>query len=165
MLSKFFLLRIAGVLICLSLAMTIKVSAFCCSDIKEKDWFGTKLVTCYVTSNTINDPDCTTVRTDIKAFSVEGQRGITALPIDISKRFPNLEIYDAGSCSITSVSKANFAKLSKLRKLWLGFNQITAIAVDVFEDLTSLDYLAIGKPLKLTNFQHIYISSLFAFRF
>lgn len=123
------------------------MSSFCCSDIREHDWWGTNLTTCYVTWREIDDDSCTAVRTDIKAFSVEGQKKITQLPINIAASFPNLEIYDAGSCSITKISKPNFADLSKLRKLWLGFNQITEIFDGVFDDLVSLDHLAMGKVI------------------
>lgn len=137
--------RIYGVLLCWALASHLEVSAFCCSSIRENKWWGQNLVTCYVTSHNIEDTDCFRLRTDIKAFSIEGQKNITQLPINIAGRFPNLEVYDAGSCSIEKISKPNFANLSKLRKLWLGFNQITEISDDVFEDLVSLDYLALGE--------------------
>lgn len=103
----------------------------------------------------INDTSCTDVRTDIKGFSVEGQKDITQLPINIGRRFPDLEVYDAGSCSIKKISKSNFAYLIYLRKLWLGFNEITEIPDDVFEDLVSLDYLAIGKRLFLFTYDFI----------
>lgn len=148
------------------LAVSIHVSAFCCSIIEEKDWFGINLKTCYVKSEQVNDNSCSDLRTDIGAFSVEGQRGITELPPNVGERFPNLEIYDAGSCSITKLTKLNFAKLSKLRKLWLGFNQITEVPDGVFDDLGSLDFLAIGKPWLVTFQikQHLNLSSAIRFQ-
>lgn len=127
------------------LGATFRVSALCCSNIRENDWWGTKLITCYVKAVGINDPDCTDVRIDITAFSVEGIKGLRELPSNVGKRFPNLIIFDAGSCAITKLSKANFANLTKLKNLFLGYNQITEIPDGVFDDLTSLVYLAMGE--------------------
>lgn len=70
---------------------------------------------------------------------------IRFLPENPADKFPNLKLYRPYSCSIEEISKVNFKDLRKLRKLYLDNNAIRKVASDTFEDLTSLEYLSLGK--------------------
>lgn len=63
------------------------------------------------------------------------------LPIEIYKNFPDLEGLSAGCCSIKSITKRSFMKLTKLKEIWLEGNKIEIIPSDTFEDLILLKYL------------------------
>lgn len=127
------------------------VSPICCDGIRDKFWFGKTVATCFATHKTLHESSCTAndagdeVPTNsIKAFSVEGDKRVSLLPYRIHLQFSKLEAYDAGSCSICRISKYNFEQLSALKELWLRHNLIEEIFSDTFEDLTSLEYLALG---------------------
>ena len=100
--------------------------------------------TCYMDKTTeINSADTTIASRD---ESVEGlyfynNKNIKFLPIEVSEKFPNLLGLGARDCSLTTISKANFKGLSKLRYLSLAQNRIEKIRSDVFEDLVALEHL------------------------
>lgn len=71
----------------------------------------------------------------------QSNQRVQYLPINVSKAFPELEIYGAGACSLRTVSKENFSGLKYLRALGLQSNRIETIESDTFDDLTSLQYL------------------------
>lgn len=72
---------------------------------------------------------------------------IEYLAENVDEKFPNLKIIFASSCSIKSISKKNFRNLNKLDRLVLYGNQIARVDDDTFNDLTSLEYLDLGKKL------------------
>lgn len=70
---------------------------------------------------------------------------IVYLPVDTFKNFPNLEVYEAGRCSIKMLRKRNFQDLKKLKTIYLGNNKIETIYSDTFEGLTALDWIALSE--------------------
>lgn len=61
------------------------------------------------------------------------------LPLNISNRFENLEIFKAREANIKFVSKKTFAGMKKLKILDLSVNQIEMLEEGLFEDLISLE--------------------------
>lgn len=78
------------------------------------------------------------VNPDVEAIQLRGNKNIEFLPVDVYKKFPNLEVYMAKSASVKQISALNFAKLPKLRLLNLQGNQIEFIPDDCFQGLTRL---------------------------
>lgn len=76
---------------------------------------------------------------------------ISFLPVGVDNRFQNLVYIRADSCSIKSITKANFVNLSKLKYVTLKSNQIEKIMSDTFYDLTSLEYLSLSKKAFYPN--------------
>lgn len=74
----------------------------------------------------------------ITTIEFSGNRKIFFLPIDIHEKIPNLLSIYAQRCSISSISKKNFNKLSELKNLNLCENRIEKIESDTFEDLLNL---------------------------
>lgn len=81
----------------------------------------------------------------IEGLSLYINAKIYFLPQKVAESFPNLLAYSAYRCSLTEVSKINFAYLGKLRVLLLDYNQIIKIGSNTFEDLSSLEYVNLSK--------------------
>lgn len=81
----------------------------------------------------------------IMALTLILNNKIKYLPENIVEKFPNLDIYFAKFCSLTSISKRNFNGLSVLTKISLKDNKIEKIPSDTFEDLKNLKSLDLGK--------------------
>jgi Leucine-rich repeat (LRR) protein len=75
----------------------------------------------------------------------EFNKKVFYLPEKVHEVYPNLEIYNAGSCSIVSIFKRNFKNLTNLKELYLEYNNIEKISSDVFKNLPSLEGLFLGK--------------------
>lgn len=89
--------------------------------------------------------------TSILGLAFQYNLFIQFLPTNISNAFPELEIFGAGYCNLSSVSRVNFAGLIKLKALGLHNNYIERIESYTFEDLTSLEYLYLR--IKLIQFK------------
>lgn len=66
---------------------------------------------------------------------------IEFLPENISESFPNMKVYDAAACAIRRISRANFVNLKEIQKLFFDGNLIERVEGDVFEGLTTLEYI------------------------
>lgn len=85
----------------------------------------------------------------VRGLEFNGNRNVAYLPINVSAVFPNLIRYSAGNCSIVSITKSNFEGLTNLRELLLYENLIEEIPSKVFDDLTSLEVINLGKFVKV----------------
>lgn len=81
----------------------------------------------------------------VGTVDVSNNKKLTFLPASPATQFPRLQTYEASSCSIKGVAKSNFANLKNLRFLYLGFNDITTIYRETFDDLSSLVELVLRK--------------------
>lgn len=117
--------------------------------------------TCSMLTSTEIDSTDTTIEEDetIEALDFEDNKNINFLPIDVAISFPKLKIYSAYSCSIEKIAKINFKDLKALQSLRLNENLITTIASDTFEDLTSLEVLALGEMTFNYDFYCHYVFS------
>lgn len=77
----------------------------------------------------------------VEGFDCERNKKISYLPVKIHEKFPNLVVLYADYCNIKAISKANFEKLGKLKRLSLSFNQIVTVNSNTFDDLTALELL------------------------
>lgn len=113
--------------------------AFCCERVQKLDNTYAPY-TCFVTFATIDPCKCVIPikKYDVGAFNVAFQAKVTALPNDFDNRFPNLEKYNASSCSIKSISNENFEEMTNLKYLYLDNNRIETIAGETFTDLDAL---------------------------
>lgn len=81
----------------------------------------------------------------VGTVDVSNNKKLKFLPASPATQFPRLQTYEASSCSIKAVTKSNFANLKNLRFLYLGFNDITTIYRETFDDLSSLVELVLRK--------------------
>lgn len=104
---------------------------------------------CRMDRETKINSDDTTISPDatITALSLNGNKNISFLPIEVAISFPDLAYYSASFCSIKSVTKKHFKDLSKLKVLHLGQNEIVKIKSDSFEDLVSLRFVYLRKQI------------------
>lgn len=82
---------------------------------------------------------------ETKTLIFHGNKKIYFLPKNIYRNFPDLIEIDASKCSIKIVSRENFKKLEKLKKLSLQNNEIEKVQKNSFEDLLSLEVLDLRK--------------------
>jgi hypothetical protein len=108
--------------------------------------------TCYMKTHVVIDSPKMSLRTErdesFYGITMKNNKNVKFLLVDVWKHSPNLQGLDAGLCAISSISKENFRNLHNLKTLWLGHNSIERIDDNVFEDLTSLSHLRMGKKLK-----------------
>ena len=71
----------------------------------------------------------------------DGNLNLKYLPLNPFEKYPNLLSMSFWLCGLRSVSKSNFEKLSKLRRLALNQNRLSIIEDNTFEDLAALEYL------------------------
>lgn len=83
----------------------------------------------------------TTPDETITEIYADGNLNLKYLPLNIYEIYPNMIGISFWYCSVVAVSKANFQKLSKIRRLALNQNRISVIENDTFEDLESLEWL------------------------
>lgn len=81
----------------------------------------------------------------IGALYLEYNRKVKFLPENPAESFPDLVVYNAGYCSIETITKENFKGLSKIIKIFLQSNKITKVPNDVFEDLSVMEGLWLGE--------------------
>lgn len=124
-------------------------------------FFGQQM-TCYMKDVTIDSQGFTIASPPkdetVTAMGFFSNKNALFLPDNIHEAFPYLMTLSASSCSIKTVSKENLKNLNKLRGLYLDNNQIKTIRSNVFEDLTSLQRLDLGK-ITLLYFLHSIIFS------
>ena len=104
--------------------------------------------TCCMNSLTAIDEPSTqilTVDSSVQGLYMWNNRKIKYLPKFVDESFPNLLAYGANSLSLTSIEKANFKGLFKLKALWLSDNEIETVPSNVFEDLISLESFSLCK--------------------
>lgn len=75
---------------------------------------------------------------DVRAVLFTGNEKIKFLPVNVHRKFPNLETYMATDAAVKVISFLQFARLSKLKMLDLASNQIEFIPDDCFHGLTNL---------------------------
>jgi Leucine-rich repeat (LRR) protein len=66
---------------------------------------------------------------------------IEHLPENIYENFPKLISLGFESCSLRTVTVKSLRRLTLMKKINFGYNRITTIAIDAFEDLKNLQYL------------------------
>lgn len=81
----------------------------------------------------------------VSRLHLSNNKNIFLLPENIDEKFPNLLQYEAKKCEILIIVKTNFKNLRQLKKLNLWGNKIEKIPNDVFQDLTALEVLSLGK--------------------
>lgn len=116
-----------------------------CEEIKN---FGESKNCCYLNKSSVisamNVKFTGPENSDVDAVLFNDNKFIQFLPVDVYKKFNNLEFYFAKNASITKVSVLNFKRLSNLKFLDLSFNQIEFIPNYCFEELTRLNELNLG---------------------
>lgn len=124
-----------------------------CFQTNGRIWNGDTYFTCFL--KFVDDyvsPQITYVPSNVTGIDYSANKKIMTLPDKVGDLFPNLKVYDAGSCSIVSITKSNFDKMKGLKNLWLGYNQIEIIPSEVFDDLNALTHLALdNNKIKLVN--------------
>lgn len=121
-----------------------------CSEIKNHKWlYVGQQKTCYMKKSLKIDEDDSTISpqsNEVNAFNLcWSNNKVLFLPIEIHESFPELIMYRAQDCSITTVAKEHFENLSELKVLLLGENGIEMIPPGVFDDLTALEHLNLRK--------------------
>lgn len=132
-------------------------------DVYEIYGYGNRKFGCFVTFATIDPCLCVipSVRSDVYQFNVAFEKEVTDLPNDFDNRFPNLETFNASSCSIKSISNENFERMTNLKYLYLDNNQIEAIAGDTFVGLSALVMIHLRKQIILVK--NVFDFHLFCF--
>jgi Leucine-rich repeat (LRR) protein len=123
-----------------------EVSCETVEDFNASDTFGS-VRTCRMDGTTVIDEDNMTVATadeSVLSLKFDENQKISFLPIQVAEKFPNIISYTATLCSVKTISKKNFAGLTKLRELKLDLNQIERIDKDAFGDLDLLEHLHLG---------------------
>jgi Leucine rich repeat len=121
-----------------------------CEIVVESDWENVgSQKTCFLNETTVITAQGFTIASKIDeivgGLDFSGNKNISKLPENVHENFPNLQIYSANSCSITSVSILNFKNLRNLKQLDLQNNQIEEISSSTFNDLQSLRWLFLSK--------------------
>jgi hypothetical protein len=104
-----------------------------CELVEEKRWEGSsvRMMTCFMTDqasiNSIGFTISTPRDENVKGLSFDTNRNIFYLPENVNATFPNLVIYNAQCCSLTSISYKNFAGLNKIMELYLDENLIQIV--------------------------------------
>lgn len=116
-----------------------------CEEIDLSPTFGT---CCYLNEVTVISAENVTFATaenlEVDTILLKKNKRIKFLPVEVSKKFPNLEAIHAGFASIRKISGVNFAGLSSLKWLDLSFNLIEFIPDDCFEGLKKLQNINLG---------------------
>lgn len=76
---------------------------------------------------------------DVDAIFFSSNENVEFLPVNIFRKFPNLEAYVAKNTSVKKISALNFADLMHLKLLDLRRNKIEFIPDYCFEGLISLN--------------------------
>lgn len=157
-LDVFFRMMVQRVFLLILVLSPFAIALEPCESIAKFSWWGNSHKTCHMNdSNTVTTSEFSISSAKdaaIELLNLNGNRKIAYLPKNADEKFPGLLIYDAGSCSIKSISKQNFKNMKKLKRLFLGFNQIERILSDTFDDATALLEVALGKYFAV--FLHFY---------
>lgn len=105
---------------------------------------------CFLNATTVIDEHVTfngLENSEVDAIMFPDNKKIKFLPVDVYRKFPNLEYFVAKNASIVEISAVNFWRLSKLKLLNLQENQIEFIPNFCFEDLSKLLGINLGKIL------------------
>lgn len=144
-----------------ALYFKVEATEYICESISTEQWrLNSSTKTCLMNERTkINNANVTlTCRMDesINGLRLDSNKQISYLPVEVVKVFPNLVGYEASFCSIKTVEKANFENLSKLKELWLHYNQIESIASGSFDGLHDLLVLALGMKMIIIKLRLIF---------
>lgn len=85
----------------------------------------------------------TTRNEAVKAVTFNNNKNIKYPPIKVHEKFPNLVAYQIFNCSVKDVRHKNFEHLSEIQAVYLGFNLITHIPSDTFNDQPKLKFLSL----------------------
>lgn len=121
-----------------------------CEIIFDYNWaYVGELSTCDMRKTTVIESPGVTISSNadssVEALHFNYNRQVVFLPANTAQKFDSLIIFSAGDCSISSVDKANFEGLTKLKELYLHDNKIEIIESDYFEDLEALEVLWLSK--------------------
>lgn len=96
---------------------------------------------------------------DFDAIYFGGNKKVQLLPVNVYKKFPNLEIYLAGLAAVKEISAPSFERLLNLKMLDLSSNKIKFIPDDCFQGLIrlqkiylSMEITILAETLKIINF-------------
>lgn len=81
---------------------------------------------------------------DVNWFDISENKNVQYLPMNVFRKFPNLEIYYAFKSGVLKINKNNFYGAEKLQGLWLDHNEINTIESGSFNELKSLKWLYLG---------------------
>lgn len=86
---------------------------------------------------------------DVKMFYIQKQE-IPAVPIDIGKFFPNLEVVRMPYLGLLKVCRMDLKQFPKVRFLYLSYNKIKQLDNNLFEYTPALEFIALDHN-ELTN--------------
>lgn len=81
---------------------------------------------------------------EINWFDISENKNVQYLPMNVFRKFPNLEIYYAFKSGVLEIHRNNFYGAEKLQGLWLDHNEIITIESGSFNELKSLKWLYLG---------------------
>jgi Leucine-rich repeat (LRR) protein len=133
----------------LILGLKAETKEVSCEKLLKLDWAPPVAVikTCFIEKQTIDSAGTVIVAKDesIKGLMFYDNKNLQCLPEDVAKKFQKLLAYNAGSCSLKSLMKANFKGLKFLKLLYLNGNQIETIEIGTFKDLIDLEIVWLSK--------------------
>lgn len=115
------------------------------ADLLEKICYLNK--TTMITANNVTFPH---ENSDVETILLDNNKKVKYLPVKVYK-FPNLKIFLARNLDVKEISASNFERLSNLKLLDLGENQIESIPNYCFEGLNKLNRIFLGEHS--VNFQ------------
>lgn len=131
-------------------------------EFRTQTWFRRfPLKTCNIGNVVIDSPQTeigTALDEEVEAFNMRRNKNIQFFPASMSEKFPNLRAFEASHCSVKIILNSNFKGLSKLTHLFLGSNQIERIEVGMFDGLTSLKQLNLGKKCESSRTSLIFLN-------
>lgn len=141
---------LALALFCLSLNLSLAQEVNTCESIQVKvQEPEDDEIICFMDQKTKIESQNSTVEvhyfnTNVNELQFTGNKKIFYLPVRLDETFFNLIAYFADSCSLTIITKENFANLRSLKFLLLADNQIQVIRSETFQDFTSLETLKLS---------------------
>lgn len=75
---------------------------------------------------------------EVQSIDFQAKKNVRFLPIEVYRKFPNLEAYIAERCNVSEIVQANFEDLFHLRELNLRGNKIETMRRDTFMFLVSV---------------------------
>lgn len=105
---------------------------------------------CYLRETAINDANVTVAgleNSDVDAIVFADNEKIEFLPVNVYKKFPNLEGFLASDAAVKKISALNFGRLSNLKLLDLSSNQIEFIPDNCFQGLIKLYKINLSKVI------------------
>lgn len=112
---------------------------------EKVDVYDTFKQCCYLNETAVIDVANVTVagleNSEVDAILFDDNSKIKLLPVNLYKKFPNLENFQARNASIKEISALNFQRLSNLEYIDLEVNQIEFIPDDCFQGLSKLNVI------------------------